>query len=176
MGNRTHGWDYWVAPTLPLKVRKAFKGERVKRWKREKVKRWKDEKMRRWKGEKVKKGKGEKMKRWKDEKVKRWKGEKVKRWKGEKMDMPINLSTCTLIENVLNYNIPRNWEGFVISVMPTQDKQPSHIRSAGQINSLAYKLVKTQQLPNTSTHQLINSSTHQLINSSTHQLINSSTH
>jgi len=40
--------------------------------------------------------------------------------------------------------------------MPTQDKHSSHIQSAGQINSLAYKLVKTQQLPNTSTHQLIN--------------------
>ena len=136
MGNRTHGWDYWVAPTLPLKVRKAFKGEKGKRWKRE----------------------------------------KVKRWKGEKMDTPINLSTCTLIENVLAYNIPINWEEFVISVMPTQDKHSSHIQSAGQINSLAYKLVKTQQLPNSPTHKLTNSSTHQLTNSSTHQLINSPTH
>ena len=68
--------------------------------------------------------------------------------------------------------------------MPIQDKLSSHIRSAEQTNSLAYKLVKTQQLPNTSTHQFTNSPTHQLtnspphhlINSSTHQLINSSTH
>ena len=141
MGNRTHGWDYWVAPTLPLKVRKAFKSKKVKRWKGERVKRWK-----------------------------RWKGEKVKRWKGEKMDTPINLSTCTLIENVLAYNIPINWEEFVIPVMPTQDKHSSHIRSAGQINSLAYKLVKTQQLPNTPTHKLTNSLTHQLTNSKTQKL------
>ena len=168
MGNRTHGWDYWVAPTLPLKVRKAFKGEKGKRWKREKVKKGKGEKGKRWKCEKGKRWKGEKgekMKRWKDEKMKRWKGEKVKRWKGEKMDTPINLSTCTLIENVLTYNIPITWEEFVIFVMPTQDKHSSHIRSAGQINSLAYELVKTQQLPNSPTHQFINSTTHQLINS-----------
>ena len=124
----------------------------------------------------MKEGKGEKGKRWKREKVKKGKGEKVKRWKGEKMDMPINLSTCTLIENVLTYNIPINWEEFVISVMPTQDKHSSHIQSAGQINSLAYKLVKTQQLPNTPTHQFINSTTHQLTNSQIHQLINSPTH
>ena len=141
MGNRTHGRDYWVAPTLPLKVKKAFKSKKVKRWKGEKGK-----------------------------------GEKVKKGKGERMDTPINLSTCTLIENVLNYNIPINWEGFVISVMPTQDKHSSHIQSAEQINSLAYKLVKTQQLPNTPTHQFINSTTHQLTNSSTNQHINSPTH
>ena len=60
--------------------------------------------------------------------------------------------------------------------MPTQDKHSAHIRSAGQINSLAYKLTKTQQRPSTSTHQLTkpkNSSTHQLTklkNSLTHQL------
>ena len=161
MGNRTHGRDYWLAPTLPLKVRKAFKGERVK-----KKKRWKGEKGEKGKREKmkeVKEWKGEKGKKWKDERVKRWKSEKVIKWKGDKgerMDTPINLSTCTLIENVLTYNIPINWEESVISVMPTQDKHSSHIRNARQINSLAYKLVKTQQLPNTSTHQLINSSTH----------------
>jgi len=49
----------------------------------------------------VKEGKGEK-----GEKVKKGKGEKVKKGKGERMDTPINLSTCTLIENVLTYNIP----------------------------------------------------------------------
>ena len=53
--------------------------------------------------------------------------------------------------------------------MPTQDKNSSRIRSVGQMNSLAYKLTKTQQLPNTSTHQLTNS---KLTNSQTHKLIN----
>ena len=57
--------------------------------------------------------------------------------------------------------------------MPTQDKHSSHIQSAEQINSLAYKLVKKQQLPNTSTHQLTSLQTHQLISLSTHQLKNS---
>ena len=43
--------------------------------------------------------------------------------------------------------------------MPTQNKHSSHIRSAVQINPLAYKLTKAQQLQKTSTHKLINSST-----------------
>ena len=49
--------------------------------------------------------------------------------------------------------------------MTTQDKHSAHIRSAGQINSLVYKLMKIQQRPSTSTHQLTkpkNSLTHQL--------------
>ena len=60
--------------------------------------------------------------------------------------------------------------------MPTQDKHSSHIRRAEQVNSLAYKLTKTQQLPNTSAHQLTNSRIHQLINSKFHRLTNSLTH
>jgi len=60
--------------------------------------------------------------------------------------------------------------------MPTQDKHPSHIRSAGQINSLAYKLTKNQQLPNTSPNHLTNSETHQHINSKTCQPKSSKTH
>ena len=45
------------------------------------------------------------------------------------------------------------------------------MRSVGQMNSLAYKLTKTQQLTNTSTHKLINSQTHKLINSKTYKPI-----
>ena len=48
--------------------------------------------------------------------------------------------------------------------MPTQDKHPSHTRSAGQINSLAYKLTKT------ATPEYINSSTCKLKDSSTQKL------
>jgi len=40
-------------------------------------------------------------------------------------------------------------------------------RNAAQVNSLAYKITKTQQLPKASTHKLINSPTHQFTNSST---------
>ena len=57
--------------------------------------------------------------------------------------------------------------------MPTQDKHPTHIRSAAQIGSLADKLMKTQQLPNTSTKK--NSLTSQPTNLPTHTLINLST-
>jgi len=70
----------------------------------------------------------------------------------------------------------------VIFGMPTRNKHSSRIRSAGQNNSLAYKLAKAQQLPKTSTHQLTNTSTHKLMKAqqprktSTHQLTNSSTH
>jgi len=46
--------------------------------------------------------------------------------------------------------------------MPIQDKHSSHVQSAWQINSLAYKLTKTQQLPGTSTHRLTNSRIHKL--------------
>ena len=66
--------------------------------------------------------------------------------------------------------------------MPTQNKNNSHIRSAGQNNSLAYKLAKAQQLPNAATHQLTNTSTHKLAKTqqppktSTHQLTNSPNH
>jgi len=60
--------------------------------------------------------------------------------------------------------------------MPTQDKHSVHIRSAAQIGSRAYKLMKTQQLPNTSTKKLTNSSTYKLANSHPHKLINSKTH
>ena len=48
-------------------------------------------------------------------------------------------------------------------------------RSARQVNPLAYKLTKTQQLPKTLTYKLINSSTYKLINSSTYKLTNSPT-
>jgi len=60
--------------------------------------------------------------------------------------------------------------------MPTQDKHSVHIRSAGQVNSLAYKLMKTQQLPNTSTHQFTNRPTYKLANSKPYNPINSKTH
>ncbi len=43
-------------------------------------------------------------------------------------------------------------------------------RSARQVNPLAYKLTKTQQLPKTLTYKLINSSTYKLINSPTQKL------
>jgi len=46
--------------------------------------------------------------------------------------------------------------------MPTQDKHPSHTRSAGQIKPPAYKLTKDQQFPNTSTYKQENTQTHQL--------------
>ena len=82
---------------------------------------------------------------------------------------------------VQTFSISISCEVFVIFVMPTQNKYASHIRSAGQNNSLAYKLAKAQQLPNAATHQLTNSSTHkltktqQLPKTSTHQLTNTST-
>jgi len=56
--------------------------------------------------------------------------------------------------------------------MSTQDKHPSHIRSARKTNSLVYEFTKAQRLPNTSTHQLTNSRTHQLLNSLTLKLTN----
>ena len=56
--------------------------------------------------------------------------------------------------------------------MPTQDKHVSHAQGAGQIGSLAYKLTKNQQLPNTSTHQLTNSSTQKLTNLQTNKVTN----
>jgi len=45
--------------------------------------------------------------------------------------------------------------------MPTQEKHSSRIRSIRQINSLAYKLTKAQQLTNAS---LVNSQAHQPTN------------
>ena len=76
--------------------------------------------------------------------------------------------------------------------MPTQDKHPSHIRSAGQFNTLVLSACKnpiTHENPTTpeyitaSTYKLTNSSTHKLTtpsifklkNLSIHELINSST-
>ena len=60
--------------------------------------------------------------------------------------------------------------------MPTQDKHSAHIRSAAQVGLLAYKLMKTQQLPNTSTHQFTNRPTYKLANSKPYNPINSKTH
>ena len=65
--------------------------------------------------------------------------------------------------------------------MPTQDKHSSHIRSAGQINSLPYKLTKTPTNPeyiNSPTHQLKaqNTETYKLKNSQAQQLTNSKSH
>ena len=83
---------------------------------------------------------------------------------------------------VQTFSISISCEVFVIFGMPTQNKNNSHIRSAGQNNSLAYKRAKAQQLPKTSTHQLTNTSTHKLAktqqppNAATHQLTNTSTH
>ena len=83
---------------------------------------------------------------------------------------------------VQTFSISTSCEVLVIFGMPTQNKNNSHIRSAGQNNSLAYKLTKAQQLPNAATHQLTNSSTHKLAKAqqprktSTHQLTNTSTH
>ena len=58
------------------------------------------------------------------------------------------------------------------------------MRSARQVNSLAYKLTKAKQIPKTSTYKLTNPQTHEhkksqtqkLINSRNHNLINSKTH
>ncbi len=63
------------------------------------------------------------------------------------------------MEVVLTFIISINREELVIFVISTQNKHSSHIRSAVQINSLAYKLMKTRQLPNAATHQLTNSRT-----------------
>ena len=67
-------------------------------------------------------------------------------------------------EVVLTFNVSIHKEAFVLSVMPTQDKHPSHTRSAGQIKLLAFKLTKGPQFPNTSTYKLENPQTHQLKN------------
>ena len=77
---------------------------------------------------------------------------------------------------VQTFSISISCEVLVIFGMPTQNKNNSHIQSAGQNNSLAYKLAKAQQLPKTSTHQLTNSSTHKLTPPSIHQLISSQKH
>ena len=82
---------------------------------------------------------------------------------------------------VQTFSISTSCEVLVIFGMPTQNKNNSHIRSAGQNNSLAYKLAKAQQLPNAATHQLTNSSTHKLAKAqqprktSTHKHVNSQT-
>ena len=69
--------------------------------------------------------------------------------------------------------------------MPTQDKHPSHMRSAGQFNALVLSTCKnpiTHENPTIpeyitpSTHKLAIPSTYKLKNSSTQKLINPSTH
>ena len=72
---------------------------------------------------------------------------------------------------VQTFSISTSCEVLVIFGMPTQNKNNSHIRSAGQNNSLAYKLAKAQQLPNAQTRQLTNSQPRQTINSSAHKII-----
>ena len=80
------------------------------------------------------------------------------------------------LEVVQTFSISISCEVFVIFGMPTQNKHSSHIRSAGQNNSLAYKRAKAQQLQNAATHQLTNTSTHKLTTPSIHQLISSQNH
>jgi len=58
-------------------------------------------------------------------------------------------------------------------MMPTQNKPSWRIQRVVQINPLAYKLTKKQQLPNAPPHQLTNSQAHQLINLPTNLLRNS---
>ena len=77
---------------------------------------------------------------------------------------------------VQTFSISTSCEVLVIFGMPTQNKNNSHIRSAGQNNSLAYKLAKAQQPRKTSTHQLTNTSTHKLSTPPNHQLISSQNH
>ena len=77
---------------------------------------------------------------------------------------------------VQTFSISTSCEVLVIFGMPTQNKNNSHIRSAGQNNSLAYKRAKAQQLPNAATHQLTNTSTHKLSTPPNHQLISSQNH
>ena len=83
---------------------------------------------------------------------------------------------CATNEIVSAFNLSINWEEFLVFVMPTQDKHSVHIRRAAQIGSLAYKLMKTQQLPNTSTHQFTNRPTYKLANSKPYNPINSKAH
>ena len=59
--------------------------------------------------------------------------------------------------------------------MPTQDKHPLSHAKCWQINLLACKLTKPQQLPNVSIHQFKSPSTHLLTNLSSHQLLYAST-
>ena len=63
---------------------------------------------------------------------------------------------------VQTFSISTSCEVLVIFGMPTQNKNNSHIRSAGQNNSLAYKRAKAKQLPNAATHQLTNTPTQNL--------------
>ena len=81
-----------------------------------------------------------------------------------------------VIEAIFTFNFSINWGVFVIFVLPTKDKHSYYIRSTVQINSLPYKLMKTNLLANKLTHQLINLQTHQLKSLSTHQLINLQTY
>ena len=77
---------------------------------------------------------------------------------------------------VQTFSFSTSCEVLVIFGMPTQNKNNSHIRSAGQNNSLAYKRAKAQQLPNAATQQLTNTSTHKLSTPPNHQLISSQNH
>jgi len=75
--------------------------------------------------------------------------------------------------------------GVIVFDMPTQDKHPSHIRSAGQFNALVLSTCEspiTHENPTTpeyitaSTHKLATPSTYKLKNTSTQKLINSKTY
>lgn len=82
----------------------------------------------------------------------------------------------SLIAAVFSFDASVSWREFVVFVMQSQDKVPSHGRSTEQIHSLAYQLTKTQQLISLETHQLTNLKTQKLINSKPYQLANSKTH
>jgi len=60
--------------------------------------------------------------------------------------------------------------------MPAQNKHSSSCAKCRTANSLAYKLMKAQQIPQKSIHGLINSPTCKLINSLTQNLSNLSTY
>ena len=85
------------------------------------------------------------------------------------------LLSIRLEKAVLSFNVSTNSGVFVVFVVASQGKHSSHIRSAGQINSPAYKLTKAKTLPKKSTHKFTNAPTPKPINPKHHQLKSSST-
>ena len=61
-------------------------------------------------------------------------------------------------EDILTFDVAKNWWGGIVSVMSTQDKHSSSYTEY----SRGYKLTEIQQFPNKSTRLLTNSLTHQL--------------
>ena len=95
-----------------------------------------------------------------------------------------HLSTCQVYPRlaktngikiqILSYFCPvlRTWRGVFILFLSCKINSPLIYDAQDEINSLACKTRKNQQLPNTSTDQLINLQTQEFINELTRKFIN----